>query len=111
MRAKLNTMTAINARSRRPIRLGGRLSGSPVFRLRADLERDAVEQLAGLVGFEHRRFAFLHDVLGGAHGGGGVGVDDLPGNQPVEQHPQAGQVLLDGRGVACSLPVSVSSAR
>jgi len=30
-------------------------------------------------------------------GGGGVGVDHLAGNQPVEQHPQGRQVLLDGR--------------
>ncbi len=37
-------------------------------------------------------------MLGGPHGGGGVGVDDLPGDQPVEEHPQAGQVLLNGRG-------------
>src|SRR5271157_1226502 len=30
-----------------------------------------------------------------------VGVDDLPGDQPVEEHPQACQVLLDGwRSVA-----------
>ena len=55
------------------------------FRLRADLERDAVEQLAGLVGFEHGRLALLDDVLGGPHGGGGVGVDHLADDQPVEQ--------------------------
>jgi hypothetical protein len=44
-----------------------------VGRLRPDLEREAVEELAGLVGLEDRRFPLLDDVLGGADGSGRVG--------------------------------------
>ena len=29
---------------------------------------------------------------------GGVDVQDLAENKPVEEHPQSGQMLLDGRG-------------
>jgi hypothetical protein len=37
-------------------------------------------------------------VLSGTDGGSGVDVDDLAGDMPVEQHPQRGEVLLDGGG-------------
>ena len=94
MRAKLKTMTAIRARSRRPIRSGGRLSACVVLGFRADLERDAVEQLAGFVGGQHGRLALLDDVLGAADGGGRVGVDDMAGHQPVEQHRMAARCCL-----------------
>ena len=58
-------------------------------------DRDAVQQLAGLFGREHGRLAFFHDVLGAAHGMSGVDVQDVADDQPVEQHAQRGQVLLD----------------
>jgi hypothetical protein len=35
-------------------------------------------------------------VLGTADTGGGVGVDDMSGDEPVEEHSEGGQVLLDG---------------
>ena len=39
-------------------------------------------------------------MLGGFDGVGGVGFHHLAGDEPVEEHPQAGQVLLDsGCGV------------
>ena len=85
MRAKLKTMTAIRARSRRPIRLGGRLSGSPSFGSGPILSGMLSSSLASFVGFEHRRLALFHDVLSGPYGGGGVGVDDLP-EIPVSVH-------------------------
>ena len=55
---------------------------------------DGVEQRAGLVGGEHGRLAFFHDVFGAAHGVGRVRVEDMAGDKPVEQHAQRGQVLL-----------------
>ena len=39
----------------------------------------------------------LHDVLRAAHRVGRVGGDDLAGDQPVEQHADGGEVLLDRR--------------
>ena len=65
-------MTPIKARSRRPIRRAGGvvlLRSAPV-----DLERDAVEQLAGLVGGQDRRLAAFDDVLGAANRRGRVEV-------------------------------------
>jgi hypothetical protein len=58
---------------------------------------DAVDQLLGLVAVEHRGPAFFDHVLRPAHRGGGVLFDDLPDDQPVEQHAQCREVLLDGR--------------
>jgi len=39
----------------------------------------------------------LNGVFRPAHGVGRIDVDHMAGNQPVEQHAQRGQVLLDGR--------------
>ena len=52
---------------------------------------------AGLFAGEHRGLAGLDDVLRAAHRMGRIGGDDLAGDQPVEQHADGGQVLLDGR--------------
>jgi hypothetical protein len=42
-------------------------------------------------------FTLLHYVFRTAHGVGGIGGDNLPGHQPVEQHAQCRQELLDRR--------------
>ena len=49
------------------------------------------------VAVEHRRLAFFDDMLGPAHRGGRVLLDHLADDQPIEQHADRGQVLLDGR--------------
>jgi hypothetical protein len=72
--------------------------GLALLGLWPDLERDAVEECSRLVGFEDGRLALLDDVLGGAHGGGGIHFEHLADDQPVEEHPQGRQVLLDGGG-------------
>jgi len=59
------------------------------------LTRNAVEQLAGLLGGKHGRLAFFDDVFGTAHGVGRIHVDDVADHQPVEQHAERGQVLLN----------------
>jgi hypothetical protein len=58
---------------------------------------DALDQDAGLVGGEHRGLAALDDVLGSAHRGGGIAGEDGAGDEPIEQHADRGEVLLDGR--------------
>jgi hypothetical protein len=42
-------------------------------------------------------FARLDDVLRAADRVGRIGGDDLAGDQPVEQHADSGEVLLDRR--------------
>jgi len=37
-------------------------------------------------------------MLWAAHGGGRVEGQDAAGREPVEHHPNGGEVLLDGRG-------------
>ena len=59
---------------------------------------DAVEELAGLVGGEHGRLAAFDDVLRAAYRAGRVEGHDAAAGQPVEQHADGGQVLLDGGG-------------
>jgi hypothetical protein len=54
-------------------------------------------QDAGLVGGEHGRLAAFDDVLGAAHRGGGIAGEDAAGDEPIEQHADGGEVLLDGR--------------
>ena len=58
---------------------------------------DAVEQLARLRRRQHRRLAALDDVLRPAHRVGGIDREDLADDEPVEQHADRGEVLLDGR--------------
>ena len=45
---------------------------------------------------EHGRFSFLHHVTRAAYRAGRIHRNDLPEHQPIEQHPQRGQMLLDG---------------
>ena len=66
-----------------------------VLALRLSAGRDAVEQLTGLLGRQHRRFALLDDIFWAAHGVGRIHVEDVAGHQPVEEHAQRGQGLLD----------------
>src|SRR5579883_2586160 len=47
-------------------------------------------------GRQHGRFALLHAVLRAANGVRGVCRDHLAGNEPIEEHPDRGQVLLHG---------------
>jgi hypothetical protein len=39
----------------------------------------------------------LHDVLRSAHGRGRIQWDDLAGDEPIEQHPHGGELLLHVR--------------
>lgn len=66
---------------------------------------DAIQQLPGLVGREHRGLPLLDAVLGAAHGGRRVEWHHAPGRQPVEQHPHRRQSLLHGRGRVLPLHV------
>jgi hypothetical protein len=58
---------------------------------------DDGEQPAGLLLAEHRRFAALDDVLGPAHRMRRIDRENLADDEPVEQHADRGQMLLDGR--------------
>jgi hypothetical protein len=64
-----------------------------------------VEKRAGLVGGEDRRLALFDDIFWAAHGVGRIDVDDVAGDEPVEQHAYRGQVLLGGRGRDLGLKV------
>ena len=79
-------------RNNRPSASPGAIAQS---RKRADV--DGVQQGARLVGIQNRRLAFLDDILRAAHGVRRIHVDDVAGDQPVEQHANGGQVLLDRR--------------
>jgi hypothetical protein len=82
MHAKLYTITAMSARSRNPTSKGSLRSGFPspaVFRSLGI----TVQQLAGLLGRQHRRLAFFHDVFGTAHGVGGIHINDVADHQLV----------------------------
>ena len=58
---------------------------------------DAVQQPARLFGIQHRGLAGLDDVLRAADRMRRIGGDDLADDQPVEQHADGGEVLLDRR--------------
>ena len=58
---------------------------------------DAVEQLARLRRRQHRRLAALGRVLRPAHRVGGIDRENLPDDEIIEQHPDRGEMLLDGR--------------
>jgi hypothetical protein len=55
------------------------------------------KQPPGLVLGEHRRLAALDHVLRPAHSMRRVDREDLADDQPIEQHPHRGQVLLNCR--------------
>ena len=58
---------------------------------------DAVEKRPGLLRGEHRGLAGLDDMLRAAHRARGVERQDLADDEPIEEHPQRGEVLLDAR--------------
>ena len=58
---------------------------------------DPVQQAAGLTGRQHRRLAGFHEVFRAAHRTGRVKRYGLADHEPVEQHSDGRQVLLDGR--------------
>ena len=57
----------------------------------------AVEKLAGLFAGEHRGLAGFDDVLRTAHRVRRIGRDNLADDEPIEQHADGGEVLLDRR--------------
>ena len=61
--------------------------------------RDGVQQVAGFLSREQPRFSFLDDQLGPADRRGWIDtaqLGNLPGNnQPVVEHANGGQLLLD----------------
>ena len=61
-------------------------------------------QLPGLLLSKDRRLATVHDMLGPAHRVRRVGGENLADDQPVEQHTDRGQVLLDCRSGGSALP-------
>ena len=65
---------------------------------------DAGEQSARLVLAQDRRLAALDDVLGAAHRMRRVDRQHLADDEPVEQHADRRQVLLDGRPRRGALP-------
>lgn len=58
---------------------------------------DAFQEIAHFVAREHGRFAAFDGMLGAADGMRRVGREHLAGDQPVEEHADRGEVLLDGR--------------
>ncbi len=66
---------------------------------------DGVEQGARLVAGEHRCLAALDHVFRAAHRVRRVHLEDVAGHQPVEQHPQRRQMLLDRRRREAALQI------
>ena len=58
---------------------------------------DVVEDGPGLLGGEDRRLSGLDDVLGAPDRARGVEGQDLADDEPVEEHPERREVLLDAR--------------
>lgn len=52
---------------------------------------------ARFVAIEHGGAAFLDDVFRPAHCVSRVDVEDVANHEPIEQHPQRGEMSLDGR--------------
>ena len=61
---------------------------------------DAVEEGPGLLGGEDRGLAGLDDMPRPSDRARGIVGEDLADDEPVEEHPQRREVLLDGRGRA-----------
>ena len=97
-RAKLKHMTAIRARSRRPIRWGGRLSSSPSL--------GSGPILIGMLSSNTRAWSavstgvlpFVTTCFGPRTELAGLNVEVAAAGQPVEAHADGRQVLLDGGG-------------
>jgi hypothetical protein len=77
--------------------------GFEPFRLtigrRISHDRDAVEELAGLLGRQHRRLAFFHDVFGAAHGVSRVYVDDVADDRQSNSMRSAARCCFTVGGV------------
>ena len=58
---------------------------------------DVLDQVSSLIRVEHRRFPFLRRVARPAHGGRWIHVHHLTDHQMIEERPDRGEVLLDGR--------------
>ena len=58
---------------------------------------DRFQESAGLVSRQHGRLAFLHGMFRTPDHAGGVRRHGLAHDKPVEQHPQSGELQLDGR--------------
>ena len=69
----------------------------PIAQTHQGRDIDAVEKLAGFVRREHRRLAAFDGVLRSAHRMSGIDRDHLADDEPVEQHADRSEVLLDGR--------------
>jgi hypothetical protein len=96
MRPKAYVITEIKTRSRRPTR-SGTSPVVPVRQLDCASDRNAGEEGMRFVNRQHRGLAAPDHMLGPAHRGGGIDGDDMAGEQPVEQHGDSRQVLLDCR--------------
>ena len=81
-------MTPISARSRSPTRV----------------EVSILSISARLVGSQHGRLAALDHMLRATDSMRWLGRQHAPGDQPIEQHPDASQVLLDRRLLSKSWP-------
>jgi hypothetical protein len=81
----------------------GHFSFRPISQGNLPDHLDAFEQVSGLSLGQHRRLAALDDVLGPAHRMGWVDGEDLTDDQPVEQHADCRQMLLDRRPGCCPL--------
>ncbi len=58
---------------------------------------DRIEKCSHLVGRQHGGLALLHAVLRAAHGVRRIERNNLTGDEPIEEHPDRRQVLLDSR--------------
>src|SRR5208337_556768 len=59
------------------------------------VSRDPIEELTRLLGRQNRRLAALNNMLGSAHDRGRVAAHHLADDQPVIEHPDRREVLLD----------------
>ena len=59
--------------------------------------RDGIQQLAGVLSGENRRFAAPGNLLRSTHRSGGIEAHHLASHQPIEQDADRGEVLLDRR--------------
>src|ERR1700734_649146 len=53
---------------------------------------DGIEQRSRFLGSENRRLALLHFMLWPAHRARGIDRENVPDDEPVEQHPDSGKM-------------------
>lgn len=58
---------------------------------------DRIQESSRFKSREHRRLAAFDHMFGSADRGGRIVGHDLPDDEPVEEHPDGGQVLFHGR--------------